>query len=171
MQEQETNFFNFQDFISKAMYIQILRVDDTMDDDEEDDILEKVLDRLYHSSNGEADIEAILEHDIIYWVYVVLDEQEYYKVTKAKISPENHKKSDFFWDLFSEGDQIMYLYEVQKVKIPRQRKSIEALELDLKEAEETQNYELAAKIKKQIDNKRKPKKAVAKTAKKVNKKK
>lgn len=163
MAEEHINFSNFQSFIHKTIFSQIVKID------EDEETLSRVLDEL---EDVGYETENILTFPVIYWIFVALEDKEYYKITKEKLTNRNteHQKTDFFYDLCADEDNgIFYIYEVKRVKIPRVRKSVEELEIELKTAEKTEDYSLAAKIKKRIDLLNKPKAPKAKRIPKTSK--
>lgn len=161
MKEHKSNYQIFEEYLLNTVLFQSIRIDGN------EEIINSILDEM--DLYGIDMVNEILGHENVFWIYLELSEADFYKLQIERMKVKDVKADFFYYGITNKKTDTFHLFQVIKVKVPKQRKSVEELEIELNQAIKIEDYRSAASLKKDIELKRT--KYLNKIDKKNNKKK
>lgn len=146
MNEQKSNYQIFEEYLLNTILFQSIRIDGN------EDIINSILDEM--DLYGIDMVDQILGHENVFWIYLELSEADFYKLQLERMKVKDVKADFFYYGITNEKTDTFYLFQIIKIKIPKQRKSVEELEIELNQAIKIEDYRAAAALKKDIELKR-----------------
>lgn len=144
-------FKNFLEFLLQAKDFEIYIVDSEQELSETINFFISTVE-LTDEDKKEETIDWVLSLDRIIWCTLWLDHKDYNKIISEWQGREYIKNEQFITNVVNNENNQMMMLQFIRVKNKNSRKTVEEFQNELDEALNSENYEVAAKLKKKIVN-------------------
>lgn len=143
-------FKNFLEFLLKAKDFEIYIVDGEQELSETINFFIASIEDQLDEDKKEDTIDWVLGLDRIIWCTLWLDHRDYNKIISEWQGREFIKNEQYITNVVNNDNTQMMMLQFIRVKNKNSRKTVEEFQNELDEAVNSENYEIAAKLKKKI---------------------